>query len=112
MFHATSIMVSIGQLMDSPTAQRKSWSGPDAVRGFLFDQELQSLSQPEPFRSQEFLPTESPLSYKRVDEETQDSSLLVKNSLMSDRPNSSAVWDDKTVLSFGRFRRQDLQLLN
>ena len=95
-------MISIEERLESPINQRKSWAGPEHPGRYeITDDELCSFSEPEPFRSQEFLPTGINDGYLDH-EETSDLAETDGKRIMSDRPNSSALWDEKTVLSFGK----------
>jgi hypothetical protein len=90
-------MISIEERLESRFNQRKSWAGPESAARF---DELHSFSEPEPFRSQEFLPTVINDGY--IDpEEPSDLAKTDGEKIATDRPNSSALWDEKTVLSFG-----------
>jgi len=94
-------MINIEELLKSSAGQRKSWAGPERVSSFEgVDDGPHSFSEREPLRSQEFLPTVMNDGYG-YPEESIDIYETDTDSIMSDRPNSSALWDEKTVLSLG-----------
>ena len=99
-FSVATSMISIEQQLESLANQRKSWAGPELTGRYgIDDDELCSFSEPEPFRSQRFLPTV--IIDGDVDPE-ETSELIETDVERSDRPNSSALWEEKTVLSFGK----------